>query len=250
MARNNLKLEFINGEIYHLYNRGVEKRNIFVDENDNFRFVFSLYECNDLNPVVMRNRIFERKEKKREIYIRPTYANYKRKKLVDVLAFCLMPNHYHLVVRQLIDGGISSFMRKLGDSYVKYFNDKHKRTGMGSLFQGKFKSRLVEDNNQLINLITYVHINPVGINNSDWKNSGIKNVAFAKKFLNNYRWSSYFDYIGETNFPSVTERDFILKIFAASNNNFLEKGRGNMRDFVNGWIISKNKLAKGLSRAY
>lgn len=248
--------DFINGEIYHLYNRGVEKRKIFVDENDKFRFVFSLYECNDQNPVIMRDRIFKRKERNlklrpiiKKVSISPTSGRLKRERLVDILVFCLMPNHYHLVVKQLVDGGISRFMIKLGDSYVKYFNDRHKRTGLGSLFQGKFKSKIIESNDQLLSLVTYVHLNPIGIVENNWKEEGIKDTDVAKEFLENYRWSSYFDYFGKTNFPSVIQKDTILKVFAGAGANFENTGMENIKSFANGWIVHKSELAKGISWA-
>jgi len=119
-----LTREFIVGDIYHLFNRGVEKRQIFMDESDRFRFVFSLYECNDANFVIMRNRINDRLFRKNYIsknHIGDTYANLpafqtKREMLVEIIAFVLMPNHYHLIVRPLVEGGVSLFMKKLSNS--------------------------------------------------------------------------------------------------------------------------------------
>jgi putative transposase len=258
---NYIKPEFVNGEIYHIYNRGVEKRDIFKDENDRFRFVFSLYECNDCNTVIMRDRIFQRKE--RNLRQRPTMAqlsncpmagysmhkNSKRKKLVELFAFCLMPNHYHMIIKQLVDGGISCFMRKLGDSYVKYFNEKHLRKGMGSLFQGKFKARFIRDNDQFVNLVTYIHTNPVGIAEKNWKENGISDIQIAIDNLNYYRWSSYSDYIGKPNFPSIINKVFTLKAFAGNENDFEKQGAENIKKFANNWIKHKGELFAGLSRA-
>ena len=110
--------KFINGEIYHIFNRGVEKRNIFQQVSDYFRFIFCLYELNNKSLIKMRNQIEKRKERKNT---GATHA-IKREPLVEIFVFCLMPNHYHLILRQLVDGGISLFMKKLGDSYVGYFN--------------------------------------------------------------------------------------------------------------------------------
>ncbi|MGB2631838.1 MAG: hypothetical protein WBC48_02890 [Minisyncoccales bacterium] len=111
----NSKREFIIGEVYHAFNRGVEKRIVFMDDSDYYRFIFSLYECNDRNFVVMRNRMNDRILRNSKSYIGATYVNFeksatKRKLLVDIIAFVLMPNHYHLILRPLADGGVSLFM--------------------------------------------------------------------------------------------------------------------------------------------
>ena len=232
--------QFINGEIYHIFNRGVEKRKIFQGVVDYFRFIFCLYECNDKNFVVMRDRIGERKERKRRKSIGVTYGNFpdkKREPLVEILVFCLMPNHYHLVLRQLTDNGISLFMKKLGDSYVGYFNRKYNRRGMGSLFQGTFKAVYISTTHQLINLICYIFTNPIEIIEKNWKIEGTKNSQRAIKYLESYRWFSYLDCIGKPNFPSVTEREFLFKIF---------DGPDNIKKFVEGWISYKAELNKGI----
>lgn len=228
--------QFVNGEIYHIFNRGVEKRNIFQQISDYFRFIFCLYECNDKNPVIMRKRISARKKRKDHIGV--TYAD-SREPLVEIFAFCLMPNHFHLVLRQLVEGGISLFMKKLGDAYVGYFNKKYERVGMGSLFQGSFKAVHIKTNDQLINLVCYIFTNPVELLEKEWKEIGIQNPNKAIKFVDSYKWSSYLDYIGKKNFPSVTERDFILKVF---------RGSGNIKKFVESWILYKVELNEGLDK--
>ncbi len=229
--------QFVNGEIYHIVNRGVEKRNIFQQTSDYFRFVFCLYECNDKNPVVMRERI-NRREKKN--YIGDTYVILKegeRVLLVEILAFCLMPNHFHLVLRQLTDGGISLFMKKLGDAYVGYFNKKHERERMGSLFQGTFKAVLIKTNDQFMNVICYVFTNPIELIEKTWKETGVKYPKKAIRYLESYQWYSYLDCIGKKNFPSVTQRDFLFKVFRGSNN---------IKKFVEKWILYKSELNKSL----
>jgi len=224
--------QFVNGEIYHIFNRGVEKRNIFKEIADYFRFIFCLYELNDKNLVKMRTRIKERKERKNTGATRAI----KREPLVEVIAFCLMPNHYHLVLRQLVDGGISLFMKKFGDSYVGYFNQKYNRKGMGSIFQGRFKAIHVTTNDQLINLICYIFTNPVELLEKDWEEIGVKNPKRVLKYIEDYRWSSYLDCIGKRNFPSVTERDFLMKVFG---------GPENLKKFVGAWILYKAELKRG-----
>jgi putative transposase len=238
--------QFVNGEVYHIVNRGVEKRIIFQQISDYFRFIFCLYECNDKNSVIMRERIKERKERKSaKKYIGDTYVNSiekkdkKREPLVEILAFCLMPNHFHLVLRQLVDGGISLFMKKIGDAYVGYFNKKYNRVGMGSLFQGPFKAIHIEDTDQLMNVVCYIFTNPVELLEKTWKETGIKNPPKAIEYLESYRWSSYLDCIGKKNFPSVTQRDFLLEVF---------DGPDNIKKFVENWILYKAELNRGLIR--
>jgi len=221
--------QFITGEFYHVFNRGVEKRKTFVQISDYFRFVFCLYELNDKNLVRMRSRIENRKKKCRGC----TPAS--KESLVEVIVFCLMPNHYHLILRQLVDGGISLFMKKLGDSYVGYFNEKHNRKGMGSLFQGRFKAVHIENDKQLINLIYYIFINPLELLEKNWKEEGVKNHQKAFEFLESYRWSSFLDYIGVSNFPSVTKRDFIMEFFGSPIK---------IKEFVESRILDKTELKK------
>lgn len=239
------KPQFVNGEIYHIVNRGVEKRNIFQQICDYFRFISCLYECNDRNAVVMRDRKEERKNQKQKSIgqksIGDTYGNSRRKRepLVEIWVFCLMPNHFHLVLRQLVDNGISLFMKKLGDSYVGYFNRKYNRRGMGSLFQGPFRAIHIETQDQLINVVCYIFTNPVELLEKTWKEEGVQNPQRAIKHLESYRWSSYLDYIGKKNFLSVTNREFLIKAFGSSQN---------IKKFVEGWILSKAELNKNLNK--
>ncbi|MBI2450905.1 MAG: transposase [Parcubacteria group bacterium] len=193
------KIKFTEGKIYHIYNRGVEKRDIFLDDKDYFRFIHDLFEFNDEKPAL--NSYYEAKPRKIE----------KRKLLVEILVFTLMPNHFHLLLRQRQDNGIANFMHKLGGGYTMYFNQKYERTG--SLFQGTFKAVLVEKDAQFLHIPDYIHLNPLDLKSPEWKNKEIKNYKEAMKFLENYRWSSFRDYIGKKNFPSVTQRKFLMKFF-------------------------------------
>lgn len=227
--------QFVTGEFYHIFNRGVEKRKIFLQTSDLFRFISCLYELNDKRLVKMRDRIEERRAKK---YTGRTRA-IKREPLVEVIVFCLMPNHYHLVLRQLVDGGVSLFMKKLADSYVGYFNLKYDRRGMGSLFQGRFKAVHIKDDKQLTNLICYIFTNPVELLEKDWKELGIGSPKKVIKFLESYRWSSFLDYIGLPNFPSVTKRDFIMELFG---------GPAKIKEAVESWILYKTELKKGFEK--
>lgn len=191
---------FVDGHIYHVYNRGVEKRDIFIDNKDYFRFVHDLYEFNDSNHVINTHYFFNHKSK--SIEARKLYGYQKRDPLVEILVFTLMPNHYHLMLRQIKENGIVKFMQKLGTGYTMYFNKKCEREG--SLFQGRFKAAHITDETHFKHLPHYIHTNPLSLNYR-----GSTSIDFLKA----YRWSSFPDYIGRRNFPSVTERGFLLDMF-------------------------------------
>jgi len=122
-----------------------------------------------------------------------------------------MPNHFHLIIKQRIENGIVLFMQKLGSGYTNYFNLKYKR--VGPLFQGRFKAISIENDNYLMHLSRYIHLNPIELIKPNWKISGIRNLSKSNRFLEKYRYSSYQDYIGKKNFPSITQRDFINQYF-------------------------------------
>lgn len=143
-------LEFANGEIYHVYNRGVDKRNILSHRSDLRRYLVGLHEFNSIEPVgSLRNC-----ERSRDDDFVPKPES---KRLVDVLCYCLSKNHYHLILKQLVDAGISQFMQRWGTSCTKYFNTKYHRTGV--LFQGKFKAVHIASNERLLELSVYVNLN-------------------------------------------------------------------------------------------
>lgn len=193
------------GSVYHIYNRGVEKRNIFMDDSNYFRFIQDLFEFNNEDPAINLGRMIE-------VRLHSFLPEKPRRRLlVDILAFCLMPNHFHLLLRQRVENGISKFMQKLGTGYTNYFNIKFKRDGV--LLQGKYKAKLVEEEAHFIYLPHYIHLNPLDLADIQWRKGKIKNVEKALKFLISYRWSSYLDYIGIRNLPSLTQRRFLLDLF-------------------------------------
>ncbi|OGN30617.1 MAG: hypothetical protein A3I92_02345 [Candidatus Yanofskybacteria bacterium RIFCSPLOWO2_02_FULL_43_10b] len=207
-------------DFFHTLNRGVDKRNIFLDDKDRFRFVHDLYEFND------QNRVFDvgyRANKSLDIASQD--MKKKRKLLVDIHCFCLMGNHYHLLLSPRVENGISRFMKKLNMGYAKYFNQKYKRKG--ALFEGRYKSVAINTESHFIHIPYYIHLNPLDFVSPDWRNRTIKNSKAAIEFLENYRWSSFLDYLGRKNFPSITNRSFLLKFF---------KGTGNHRVEVLNWI--------------
>lgn len=176
--RNNL----VTNEIYHLINRGVEDRIIFQNKYDYERFLLTILECNSLDPIE-KNRHRRNQNKQNNIQLS------KNKKLVEILAFSLMPNHFHFAVKQLIDGGVAKFMQRLCGSYAKYFNIKKNRKG--PLFISRYKSIHVKSDSQMRHLITYIHANPLDLIMPVWRLGKIKDFKKAKGFLENYQWSSY-----------------------------------------------------------
>ncbi len=199
------KQKLVSGSIYHVYNRGVEKRDIFVDDRDHLRFISDIGLFNDTKPA--HNVGF----KLRQSTIDVGHQYVAKNRLVDILAFCLMPNHYHLLLRQKIENGITEFMRKLGSGYVNYFNLKYQR--VGTLFQGKFKSVLIESTSQLLYIPHYIHLNPLDKFMPEWREKKINNKKGAIDFLNSYKWSSYYNYVGKLKFPSILEKDVLSEYF-------------------------------------
>ncbi|KKQ21575.1 MAG: hypothetical protein A3G45_00565 [Candidatus Staskawiczbacteria bacterium RIFCSPLOWO2_12_FULL_37_15] len=208
------KDKFANDEIYHIILRGIDNNLIFKDINDYYRGIFSIYEFNDsASATIQRKREARSRFKKenKDSLIMPD----ERDKLVEILSFCFMPNHIHLLIKQIKDNGITKFMGKVGTGYAGYFNRKYKRKGY--VFQNRFKDIYVKDDNQLRTVFTYIHTNPISLIEPKWKESGIKNPKKVIKFLEDYKWHSYPDFIGIKNFPSVTEREFLSELIGGIN---------------------------------
>lgn len=202
------KEKFANNEIYHIILRGLDDNLIFKDINDYYRGIFSIYEFNNAKPIEIRKRRQARRKEKKKASGDPMSAPFdKRDKLVEIFCFCFMPNHIHLLIRQLKENGITKFMRKVGAGYARYFNSKNKRRGY--VFQNSFRCIQIKDDNQLRIIFNYIHANPISLIEPGWKEKGIKDTKEAVVFLEDYKWSSYKDYLGENNFPSVTERKFM-----------------------------------------
>jgi putative transposase len=224
----------VTGKIYHVLSRGVDRRKIFDEDRDYLRFIHDLFEFNDQNPVNNATYHFRQNQPKdsRVPYI--PMVRRPRKFLVEVLAFTLMPNHYHLLLRPLVENGIVRFMSRINTGYAKYFNHKNDRSG--TLFEGRYQSIPVERDAHFIHLPYYIHCNPLDLHSPEWRKRAMKNKKKAIDFLNNYRWSSHLDYCGVKNFPSVTQREALLQFFGGVrgykksleqwNGDFDDKGSG------------------------
>ena len=163
---------------HHVYNRGTDKRQIFMDGADYQRFA--------LYVDLLNNRELENPSKLIE---NGKIDNYRvKERIVDVCAICLMPNHFHMLLFEKTEGGISKFMQRLGTAYTLYFNERHERCG--ALFQGVFKSRLIEDEGYLSHVINYIHLNPLAL--ADVSKNATKSRVDC---LISYKWSSLSLYI-------------------------------------------------------
>ncbi|MBI4037393.1 transposase [Candidatus Daviesbacteria bacterium] len=188
----------VSDHFYHIYNRGVEKRIIFTNEKDYQRFLKTLYYYQFIGPKPSFSK---------HLQIKVKYFSHNPK-IVEVICYCLMPNHFHLLIKQTTENGISEFIGKVINSYTKYFNTKYKR--VGPLFQGAFKTVLVENDFQMMHLSRYIHLNPY--------------VSALAQNLQQYPYSSYNHFIGLTIDPLCVD-DLILGYF---------KDRDEYRDFVEG----------------
>lgn len=193
------KFIFANEEIYHVFNRGVEKRPTFTTERDYQRGIQTLNYYRHQNPQIRFSHFLNLSKEAQT----SAAENLQRlNKLIDVLAYCLMPNHFHFLLRQTQENGISKFVANFTNSYTKYFNTKNKRAG--HLFQGAFKAVRIESDEQLIHVSRYIHLNPVS------------SFLVTSQELDNYVWSSYPNYVGFKQTDEI-ETETILNYFSNKN---------------------------------
>lgn len=179
---------FVNNEVYHVFNRGVEKRTTFMDKRDYRRFLETACYYQQISP--------------------PTRFSFRKRgdeapagksgNLVEIVCYCLMPNHFHFLLRQIADDGISRFAGQLANSYTRYFNTKHRRTG--HLFQGPFRSVRIRGDNLLKHVSRYIHLNPV--------------TGLLAKNPEDYLFSSYREYVGRGR-DGVCQKEVVLDLFSA-----------------------------------
>ena len=174
------RIPFRVGEWYHCYNRSIEGRSAFVDARDYLRFLELLYLANDELPLRRDDLGVRRFE---EIVKLP-----RGKRLVSIHAFSLMPDHFHLVLKEIVDGGITSFMRKVGTAYTLYFNARHAR--VGNLFLKPFQSLHVPNEVSLERLVSYVHCNPATLLDPKWKGGPVADPQFLGEHIAIYPYSS------------------------------------------------------------
>ena len=168
------------GEWYHCYGRGVDKRKTFLDKRDYERFLLSMFLGNSNKSVRVSN--FGKQSHK---FI---FENTDRgENIVEIGAFCLMPNHFHILIKEIVDNGIARFMQKLMTGYTMYFNKKNERAG--ALFSGTFKSKHINDDIYFKQVVSYIHLNPLKLLRDGWQES-TKNTGEIENYLRQYKYSS------------------------------------------------------------
>ena len=176
----------VNNEYYHIFNRGSDKRDVFLKPRDFSRFIQTLYYYQFSGPKPKFSMLSKD--------TRLAFKGSEESKLVEILCYCLMPNHCHFLVRQVKEDGIAKFVSQLFNSYTKYFNTKYQR--VGALFQGVFKAVRIETDEQLVHVSRYIHLNPA--------------VSQLDDNLINYPWSSLAEYLEDERLCSTKE---ILEFF-------------------------------------
>lgn len=207
------KVQFANKEFYHIFNRGNDKRTIFLNKEDMARFTQSMIEFNVIEPI---GSLYENYYKKQN-----NQLGSPASKLVNLVCYCLNPNHYHFILEQCADNGIEKFMHRLGTGYSKFFNKKYKRTG--SLYEGNYKAVHINSNEYLLHLSAYVNLN----------NRVHQLGSPASK-------SSWLEYINEKHDQKLCEKNIILNQF---------KTRDEYKQFSEKSLISileKKRLQKDL----
>lgn len=215
------KVFLAEGEYYHIYNRGNSKQDIFRDNADRHRFQQLLYGMNSDKSIAIR--LINEEDR---------YSFDRGERQVAIGAYCLMPNHFHILLKPLKEDGVQNFIQKMSTSYSMYFNKRHERTG--SLFEGRFKSQHAESEEYLKYLFSYIHLNPLKLLQADWRETGLSNIINGLSYLQRYQYSSFTDYLGvsrEQN--SILERDSFPEYFPTPTS-FLDEIQDWMKysDFV------------------
>lgn len=195
MPSKNIIKTYIQDGVYHIYNRGIDKRDIFLDEQDYKMFLYYLKSY--LLPI-------EQQEKSKLPSSIRRLKSFDLSKQIQLLAYCLMPNHFHLLIKQSTERAIVELMKRLGNAYVEYFNRKYDRRG--PLFQGRYKASLVTKDIYFIYLSSYIHRNPL-----DLFSDKLPPEQQVKK-LREFSYSSYPDYLGKRNTAWIN-KDEIMSIF-------------------------------------
>ncbi len=192
----NRKLVFANDEIYHVFNRGVEKRPTFTDKRELKRAMLTLDFYRFAKPPLKLSKLLVTPQDEQVELLGKLKRDHEQ--LVEIICFCLMPNHFHFMLKQKTENGISTFVSTVANSYTRYFNTKHDR--IGPLFEGIFKAVRIESDEQLIHVSRYIHLNPVS------------SFLIKPEELENYEWSSYPEFLGLSD-GKVAAKDLILDFF-------------------------------------
>ncbi len=190
------KTPLVTNEIYHIFNRGINRQPTFAKKKEYLRALSTVNYYRFHNLPLSLSKFLVKTQKEQESILNKLLSGEKD---IEVVSFCLMPNHLHLIVKQLKEKGISKFMSNIQNSYTKYFNKKNERDG--PLFLGQYKAVHIETDEQLIHVSRYIHLNPY----TSWIEKNLNN-------LENYPWSSLKEYL----YPKVSKisnPEIILKLF-------------------------------------
>lgn len=194
------------GEHYHIFNRGINKQAVFLDKTDYARMACIFMLAQSTEPLYNIGRHAHAFLKNGELNMKKrNIESIIESRVVEVVAFVIMPNHFHIIVKELTEGGIALYAQKVEIAYTKYFNTKNKRSGY--LFQGPYQSVHIEDNDQLLHLSAYIHRNTREL--KEWKN---------KEHL--YLWSSYWDFIQENRWGELLKNEIISEQFKNADEYF------------------------------
>jgi putative transposase len=185
----------VNGEFYHIFNRGTEKRNIFTCKKDYERFIVNLILFNTVNQNAVKNIS--------RYNIECACQKIPDSGLVKIHAFSLLPNHFHLMLEQIAENGVARFLHRIEMSYSLYFNKLYSRNG--NLFQGAYKMKHIDNDAYLLYLPLYIHLNALDLLESErnWKEKGIINKSKSIDFLKTYPWSSLREYLSKQSYPFI-----------------------------------------------
>ncbi len=210
------KEQIVNDGYYHVYNRGVDRRSTYGNDNDRERFIRSMLAFNDTGD---RRIVLHR------LQHRPSPS---KNPLVKIMSYAIMPNHYHFLLKQVSDNGVSRFMQKLGVGFAQYFNRQNERTGR--LWESEYKAVPIKSDAQLLHISRYIHFNPLKLFLPDWKIRGIENWDVANALLTSYPWSSYSHYLMLVHDPIVS-MDILSNLF---------QGKSDYQKFMREWSGVRN----------
>ncbi|TAL60906.1 MAG: hypothetical protein EPN88_15315 [Bacteroidetes bacterium] len=213
------KVVFANSQIYHIFNRGVERRVVFTNKREYDRMLRVMRYYRFAHVPMRYSRFAELPDAEQFTILQKLSETAILE--VKILAYCLMPNHFHLILKQENTEGISRYVSNISNSYSKYFNTKHHR--IGPLFQGAFKAIWIETDEQLVHLSRYIHLNP------------ITSFLVKEKNLDMHIWSSLPEYLSTESKNILSDPSIILGIYGS---------KSKYKDFVHDQIQYAQQLEK------
>src|SRR3989339_449021 len=231
----NRKIPFVVGEYYHTYNKTVFGINEFSDRDNAYKLAQTFLLANSTTS----SQAFDYLRNDRHPMLKNAIEiKNSGEKLTDILCYVIMPNHYHLLLREIKEGGITDFLRRSSTSIAKYINTK--KETRGPLFEGNFKSKHIDSNTYLLHLSLYIHLNPLDfITNNNWRENKMEDWGNIFKKLTDYRWSSLRSYLNDNDTASTSDFDAIISGEKIIKNQFNDLGNdndyGNYGNFLKEW---------------